>query len=755
MNARDDLNIHARFGTLADYFDILRQRVDHTGNEKRRLVEEGRLRHSLVRAPGPSALPTLSGDFFTYADRDDHYWSGYFTSRPFYKHMDRSLQHFLRAADIFFSLANWKGEMPDALKSLYNVLVSARRSMSLFQHHDGVTGTARTHVMTDYGEKMAQALADSKRVIAQSAEFLLNISTASTVPGAADGVLRVNEQHFVNRLPEQIGSRQGSLLVVANPLGHPREEVVCLQVDNENTRIGRKGMEIRQQIGPIFFTNLEGNLEHFHDKFELCFLATLPPLGLVQFDIIQSAHISHKVKITAFNAPFESSQFDLKTGSVDEEVVLRNDRLSALFNPSTGYLKSIRTQSEEEENIGLSFVRYGARPRNSERRDGGDSLSGAYLFLPDAPATELPSNKNSFVLVQGPVRQYVHVKGPAEIGMQHRVSLDANADFLSILNTVDLGTAKGVDRGDRAKSNNLELAMRLRAASISEDNFFTDLNGFQMIRRRRQSKLPLQAQFYPMPGSAFIQDSRIRVSLLGRQALGVASLENGEMQVMLDRRLIQDDDRGLAQTVEDNLLTESRFRLLIEHFVPNNPQQKQQHQSDQQDTVGFHSMAAHHTSLQLHYGPILLIADQPEQATSGMATTFSPLAQPFPCDVHPVAFRTLSEPTVYGNPSKNGSSSHQRNTLPKREAALVLHRLGLECALGMESPIANTVCSSTNQGLDGKLELEKIFANSARAALKSTLTLLYSSVAAERSQQQQPFSLEMDPMELATVKLVF
>jgi hypothetical protein len=54
-----------------------------------------------------------------------------------------------------------------------------------------------------------------------------------------------------------------------------------------------------------------------------------------------------------------------------------------------------------------------------------------------------------------------------------------------------------------------------------------------------------------------------------------------------------------------------------------------------------------------------------------------------------------------------------------------------------------------------QLELEKIFANSARAALKSTLTLLYSSVAAERSQQQQPFSLEMDPMELATVKLVF
>ena len=68
----------AQFGTLSDYFDALYKKME---------VEPG------ARPPG---FPVLSGDFFSYADREDHYWTGYYTSRPFYKSLDRVLEAHLR-----------------------------------------------------------------------------------------------------------------------------------------------------------------------------------------------------------------------------------------------------------------------------------------------------------------------------------------------------------------------------------------------------------------------------------------------------------------------------------------------------------------------------------------------------------------------------------------------------------------------------------------------------------------------------------
>lgn len=68
----------AQFGTLSDYFDALYKKA------------------GIVPGMRPPGFPVLSGDFFSYADREDHYWTGYYTSRPFYKSLDRVLEAHLR-----------------------------------------------------------------------------------------------------------------------------------------------------------------------------------------------------------------------------------------------------------------------------------------------------------------------------------------------------------------------------------------------------------------------------------------------------------------------------------------------------------------------------------------------------------------------------------------------------------------------------------------------------------------------------------
>uniref|UniRef100_A0A8P4KCL4 Alpha-mannosidase n=1 Tax=Dicentrarchus labrax TaxID=13489 RepID=A0A8P4KCL4_DICLA len=574
-----ELHVKARFGTLSDYFKALRRRLTAAG----------------------TTLPTLRGDFFTYSDRDDHYWSGYFTSRPFYKRLDRTLEATLRATEILFSLTTaemrrYRGDghlVADfPAHQHFQRLTTGRRSLALFQHHDGVTGTARDPVVVDYGTRLFHSILNLRQVLQSSAHWLLLLDKSQYHYDQSKPFLKMVTPDPITSFKMILCSLFLSLIIF-NPTEQLRTSVISIVVDSPDARVvdAQTGQPMTAQISAVWEEPTLASAEDFQPKY--------------------------------------------------------NKMIYYWFN--SGLVRQVQVQ----------FLWYGTT-RNRDK-------SGAYLFLPGEEGAQLySSSEPPLVRVsRGPVfsditscfRHFTH-----RVRLYH---LEGHAGkSLEISNMVDI----------RSEVNR-ELAMRIVSNVASGNRFYSDLNSFQMQQRRTLAKLPLQAHFYPMTSASFLQDETSRVSLLSAQSQAVASLRPGELEVILDRRLQQDDNLGLGQGITDNKLTASLYQLLLED-------RRGGAQEVGGASVQHLSLLAHLTSLSLCHPPITMVATSDSQLPK--LRPFLPLQSSLPCDVHLLNLRT-----------------------PSQEVALLLHRKGFDCSSAPEPPLQ---CSwSAHEEVDTLIYLLYVF----------------------------------------------
>lgn len=358
---------------------------------------------------------------------------------------------------------------------------------------------------------------------------------------------------------------------------------------------------------------------------------------------------------------------------------------------------------EQEQQVDMEFLVYGTRTSKDK--------SGAYLFLPDGEAKPyVPKEPPVLHVTEGPffsevVAYYEHV---------HQVVRLYN---LPGVEGLSLDISSLVDIRDYV---NKELALRIHTDIDSQGIFFTDLNGFQVQPRRYLKKLPLQANFYPMPVMAYIQDAHKRLTLHTAQALGVSSLKDGQLEVILDRRLMQDDNRGLGQGLKDNKRTCNRFRLLLERRTVG---------SEVQDShsTSYPSLLSHLTSMYLNTPALALPVARTQLPGPGLRS-FHPLASSLPCDFHLLNLRTLQA---------------EEDTLPSAEMALILHRKGFDC--GLEAKNLGFSCTTSQ----GKVALGSLFHGLDVVFLQPTsLTLLYPLASPSNSTD-----VYLEPMEIATFRL--
>nr|XP_033503508.1 alpha-mannosidase 2 [Epinephelus lanceolatus] len=694
-----ELHVKARFGTLSDYFEALHRRLSTAG----------------------ATLPTLSGDFFTYADRDDHYWSGYFTSRPFYKRLDRTLEATLRATEILFSLTlaemrRFRGDgrlVPDfPARKHFQRLMAGRRSLALFQHHDAVTGTARDPVVVDYGTRLFHSILNLRQVLQSSAHWLLLLDKNQYHHDQSKPFMQMDDvmsahDALPHKTPLTLSDEPRSLIIF-NPTEQLRMSVISVVIDSPDAHVveAETGRPMAAQISAVWAEPSRASTE----SFQLDFVAELPPLSLVVYHVTKassgSAHRVHYTFRRRGNPPTiqaEHFQVSLPEGpEADAPLSLSNKHVQTWSSPETGLLQNLRLQSGLLRQLHVQFLWYGTRTRANRDK------SGAYLFLPGEEGAQVRPQPQPF-------RTRTRTISTFRTRSTTRTIKGHAGRSLEISNKVDI----------RSEVNR-ELVMRLISNVASSNRFFTDLNSFQMQQRRTLSKLPLQANFYPMSSAAFLQDSTSRLSLLSAQSQAVASLRPGELEVVLDRRLQQDDNRGLGQGVTDNKLTASLYNLLLED-------RRGGPQEVGGASVEHLSLLAHLTSLSLSHPPITMVA--PSNSQVPKLRPFLPLHSSLPCDVHLLNLRTLED--------------SQEAESPSQEVALLLHRKGFDCSSTPEPPLQCT------WSVHEEVNLDDLFSPLQFGSVRrSGLTLLQEDDEPESARQQQPPHItHLRPMEISAFRV--
>ncbi|KAL2528785.1 Alpha-mannosidase 2 [Forsythia ovata] len=628
INSNPSLNAEANFGTLDDYFRTLREEADRINYSRPGEIGSGQI----------GGFPSLSGDFFTYADRNLDYWSGYYVSRPFFKAVDRVLEQTLRGAEMMMAFLLGYCQKPQCEKlptGFSYKLTAARRNLALFQHHDGVTGTAKDHVVEDYGTRMHMALQDLQIFMSKAIEVLLGIRHEKNDHNPAQfEPAQVRSKYNVQPVHRTISLHEGTVqtVVIFNPLEQTRNEVVMVVVERPDvTVLDSNWTCVKSQISP--------ELRHdknkiFTGKHRVYWKASISALGLQTYYIANGFVGCEKAKparlrvFTPSNdlscpAPYACTKLESDT------VEIRNQHQTLTFRVNHGVLQKI------SHNDGYIYV------VDEEIGMYSSTESGAYLFKPNGEAEPIIQDAGQIVVSEGHLVQEVH-SYPKTVWETSPVSHSTR--IYNVENTVQEFVVEkeyhvellGHDFNDK------ELIARYKTDIDNRRVFYSDLNGFQMSRRETYDKIPLQGNYYPMPSLSFMQDPNgQRFSVHTRQSLGVASLKNGWLEIMLDRRLVRDDGRGLGQGVMDNRPMNVLFHILVESNISSsaNPTPNPSPRSP--------SMLSHLVGAHLNYPLHVFIAKKPQEiSVQPPPRSFSPLAASLPCDLHVVSFK-VPQPLKY------------------------------------------------------------------------------------------------------------
>lgn len=541
------------------------------------------------------SFSTYYGDFFPYADNEDSYWTGYYTTRPLLKGYLRETLSVLRSAEMLYALGRASSQHLSSFSwdLHWDNLRDARRDSALVAHHDGVTGTSRARVVDDYMSKLHLAHSNGEATVAACTGLLL----------AKEAIPEFNKPFNFFDMSKDISYP----LAFHNSLGWKRSQVVTLRVNSANVQVlDYEGKPIVVEVFPVWEKEESGiKLESELDTFDLVFQVEVPPAGLATYFLTSSlqgvSRAPYTVYLKDYLSPLHGKMKNVKQLGTSE-VFIENKFLKVTFG-SSGELESIVDKTTgERKSLKAEYFSY-----TSMR-------SGAYIFRSDQrAAAKVPVTGLKLHVIKGNVLQQAVIY--AKIHQTVRLLNTDDPQYGKVLEFVHEVSPTG---------HNTELVIRY-STEMTNSTLWVD-NGLELRPKtiRRLPDIKPEANYFPVQTTAALREQESSFTVLVRQPAGVTSDTRGRLEMALHRRLEQDDGRGLAEAVQDDTRIMQPHWILYTDIEENN---RRRHQL---------SLMLEHP-LRMSVASTSLTFDDWAQKYNGI---FTPLTAPLPPNLHLFSLRS-------------------------------------------------------------------------------------------------------------------
>ncbi|KAG0431492.1 hypothetical protein HPB47_021721, partial [Ixodes persulcatus] len=552
-------------------------------------------------------------DFFPYASDPHSYWTGYFTSRPAFKYLDRYTNNLFQAEKQLGVAAGPKAVADKDLDVL-------RKALAVGQHHDAITGTAKQAVASNYVKHISIGLQSSEKYLNSALQRILPLQSGSNIPW-------FTFCHTLNISACSVTENASTVaMLLYNPQAKPVTSYLRIPVTSVSHAIlDKDGYKVPSQVFdiPRGVTEIPGRASKA--AYELVFRATLPPVGFETFFLTNEGR--------GVSDLYNTRRGNTCTTPGAKEMVLSGKTVSVTINCKTGLLTAM-TWNSTKINVQQSFYWYeGMKGNNSEFEY---RASGAYIFRPKGKIPIPVAKKVQLTNPMGQGDMVQEVRQTFSNWLTQVIRVYKEEDFVEfdwVVGPIPVNDSLGK-----------EIVTRFDTDLKSDGDFYTDSNGREILQRRLNYRPtwplinvePVSGNYYPVNSRIYLKDKarNIQFTILTDRSQGGSSLTDGSLEVMVHRRLLHDDAFGVGEALNETYYNGTGVVVRGRHRVFLSPVEQ--------------AAQMHRTLAQSMYmAPVLAFAPvKLPDYLQCCRTTYSALAAPLPPNVHLLTLEQWNNETV-------------------------------------------------------------------------------------------------------------